>query len=263
MNFDNSLNDALVAFGANQGDCEKALHDSLELLKQDPATEEITVAKPILTKAVTGKSAESAQADYLNSAFWLRTTLKPRKLHRLLISIEEKLGRERLERWGPRSVDLDLILYSDTIMKDDTLQIPHPRMSFRRFVLQPAVEVAGEMVDPRSGMTLSQLLQHVDSKENTVLLATNQSAQAAELVQNMGCDDFVFVVTQEAASFITNASTAKLLVSWIHPDQESPLNRYAQNFAGPLLNVDGRSMQDAQREIMAAIEAMRPLFSEA
>lgn len=254
------LNEALVAFGANVGDCEQAHQASLQLLQQAPGIEELRAATAVRTEAVTGDSGDSgeSQADYLNSAFLLRTSLDPAELHRLLIGIEEKLGRERLERWGPRSVDLDLILYGDTVVSDTTLQIPHPRMSFRRFVLQPSLEVAGEMVDPRSGMTVSQLLQHLDSKPNQVLLATNQATAAQELIKEAGYDDYEFVIATDEQTFIANASQAKLLVSWINPDEESPLHRYARHFAGPLLNVDSKPPAEALREVIAAVEAMRP-----
>ncbi len=255
------LTEALVAFGANVGDCRQAMEKSLELLREDPGVGEISAAQPIVTSAATGdRSGSQQQADYLNSAFLVRTSLDPRNLHQLLIRVEEQLGRERLERWGPRSVDLDLILFADVIVDEKDLQVPHPRMSFRRFVLAPATEVAAEMVDPRSGMTVSQLLQHLDSKEPRILIATNQSQFAAELIEVLDQNEYELVVVDNEAEFVRHAADAKLLVSWSNPAESSPLERYAKNFAGPRLVLDGKSVAESARELTAAMQAMGPIL---
>jgi len=189
----------------------------------------------------------------------LRTSLRPAALHELLIRIEEQLGRERLQRWGPRSVDLDLILFDDVIVDELDLQVPHPRMSFRRFVLVPSIEVAADMVDPRSGMTLSQLLLHLDSKADRILVATNQKPMAEEMIGALGESQFELIVVDSEVDFVSHASGAKLLVSWMNPDESSPLERYATHFAGPRLAVDGNPAADVVRELTAAIQSMRPI----
>ena len=76
--------------------------------------------------------------------------------------LKSRFGRERHERWGDRTLDLDLLLFGDAVIDSPTLTVPHPRMSFRRFVLEPAVEIAGDMVHPTIGWTLERLLDQLD-----------------------------------------------------------------------------------------------------
>jgi hypothetical protein len=90
----------------------------------------------------------------------LETTLEPRALLAELQKIERQMGRQRGDRWDARVIDLDLLLYDDRVEEDPQLQLPHPRMAFRRFVLEPAAEVGGQMVHPLIGWSIEMLLQH-------------------------------------------------------------------------------------------------------
>jgi 2-amino-4-hydroxy-6-hydroxymethyldihydropteridine diphosphokinase len=92
----------------------------------------------------------------------LEVQLTPQKLLQTLLSIETQFGRTRNSRWGPRTLDLDLLLYNDLILETATLQLPHPRMRERAFVLVPWAEIAPGWVDPVTGMAIAQLLQTVD-----------------------------------------------------------------------------------------------------
>ncbi len=80
-----------------------------------------------------------------------------------LRSIESALGRQRHERWGPRTLDLDLLLYDRVILETPSLTLPHPRMAWRRFVLEPAAEIAGWMIHPHTGWTVARLLTHLET----------------------------------------------------------------------------------------------------
>lgn len=102
------------------------------------------------------------QPDYLNGCAILETYLVPDKLLETLLNIEQQWGRVHRERWGPRTLDLDLLLYGDLILKTDTLQIPHPRMTQRGFVLVPLAEIAPNWVYPVNKKTIIQLLDGVD-----------------------------------------------------------------------------------------------------
>ena len=75
----------------------------------------------------------------------------------LLLSTEQDFGRVRLEHWGPRSLDLDLILYGDQVIASERLQVPHPRLAERSFVLTPLAEIAPQWIEPTSGKTISEL----------------------------------------------------------------------------------------------------------
>jgi 2-amino-4-hydroxy-6-hydroxymethyldihydropteridine diphosphokinase len=104
------------------------------------------------------------QPDYLNGCAVLAVTLPPETLLRQLLAIEQQFGRERRERWGPRTLDLDLLLYDQNVLTTPTLELPHPRMRERAFVLVPLAEVAPNWVEPVSGLTIRELAMAVDCK---------------------------------------------------------------------------------------------------
>jgi 2-amino-4-hydroxy-6-hydroxymethyldihydropteridine diphosphokinase len=120
----------------------------------------IRVSRWLETKPIGGAVG---QGEYLNGAALLETELSPAELFSRLTQIERSLGRERHERWGPRTIDLDLLLYDQLVMQTPELILPHPRMAFRRFVLQPAAEIAGPMVNPEIGWSIDRLLQHLNT----------------------------------------------------------------------------------------------------
>jgi len=98
------------------------------------------------------------QGMYLNAAAALDTTLDPFELLRVLQEIEARFGRVRTIRWGARSLDLDLLLFEDSIIDAPELTVPHPRLASRRFVLEPLAEIAPHAVEPVSKRTIAELL---------------------------------------------------------------------------------------------------------
>lgn len=252
--------EALIAFGANQGDCESALSKTVQLLEEEPAILELKCSRAVRTKAVTGSTdVEVSQNEYLNAAIRVLMTLSPDELHQKMISIEKQLGREREHRWGPRTIDLDLLLVGDFTLRRDDLTIPHPRMSFRRFVLQPALDIAANMVHPESGMTIQQLVNHLDATEPIIVLATNEGEFAQLISENTDCE--VRIVTNDQ-EFMSQSVGAKLVVSLIDEskiDSESEkLFRFAYNFAGPTLRLNKTlGGKQVAQEFQAALQAMR------
>jgi len=99
----------------------------------------------------TAPIGEIPQGDYLNAVIRLDTVVAPRPLLRAFSGIEADAGRERRERWGPRTLDLDLLLYGDAVIVGEGLQVPHPRMGERRFVLEPLAEVWPDAMVPGLG----------------------------------------------------------------------------------------------------------------
>lgn len=95
----------------------------------------------------------------------------PEAVLSLLQQIEQELGRRREHRWGQRTIDLDLLLYDDVVLHAPSLQLPHPRMAWRRFVLEPAAEVAGAMIHPETGWTIARLLEHINTTPPYVAVA--------------------------------------------------------------------------------------------
>jgi 2-amino-4-hydroxy-6-hydroxymethyldihydropteridine diphosphokinase len=102
------------------------------------------------------------QPDFVNAAALLDTTLEPRALLDALLGIERAFGRERRERWGPRTLDLDLLLYADAVIDVPGLHVPHPHLHERAFVLRPLADIAPDAMVPGQGW-VADLLARVDA----------------------------------------------------------------------------------------------------
>lgn len=131
------------------------------------------------------------QGNFLNGAVIVQTELAPLALAAELHSIESQLGRERVIRWDARVIDIDLLLYDDWQINLPSLTVPHPRMSFRRFVLEPADEIAGAWRHPGVGWTLGQLLFQLRQAPRCVEIRAEHrpvaSWLAAELCRLLDC----------------------------------------------------------------------------
>jgi len=133
------VHDYVLGLGSNLGDRLEFFRAAVRHL-QDHA--QIVALSALYETAAIGP----AQPDFLNAAVRLRSGLEPLALLSLQLEIERLAGRVRLVRWGPRTLDLDIVLYGDTAYADDTLTIPHPRMHERAFVLLPLQELAPDRV---------------------------------------------------------------------------------------------------------------------
>lgn len=131
------MHEAYVALGANLGDRESSLTEAVRRLHAD-AELEIRRLSAVYETAPVGYTE---QPPFLNMTVGLRTELNPVELLRRLLSIEQEMGRVRDVRWGPRNIDLDLLLYEDVSMDTSELTLPHPRMGERAFVLVPLKDI--------------------------------------------------------------------------------------------------------------------------
>lgn len=138
--------DAYIALGSNLGDRAELLNGALNALRGSAGVEVVDVSEFIETEPV----GPGDQENYLNAAAKLRTTRSPRDLLELLLAIERNHGRDRgaEQRWGPRLLDLDVLLYGGQIIDEPGLTIPHPRMHERSFVLDPLARIAGDVRHP-------------------------------------------------------------------------------------------------------------------
>lgn len=109
---------------------------------------------------------------FLNMCAEIKTELEPVELLTLLKSTESQLGRTAGKRWGPREIDIDIIFFDDAVFAEDKLQIPHPRMGERDFVLRPLCEIAAEKEHPQLHKTVQQMLDELDNKEEAVWIST-------------------------------------------------------------------------------------------
>ena len=131
---------AVISLGANIGDPKTQMDLAVAMLRE--ATEVISVSKYFSTKPVS----DIEQPDYLNAICIAESDLPALDLLAVLHGIEKTLGRERLEKWGPRTIDLDLIQYGSLLSAADELTLPHPRAHERRFVLEPWISIDPEAI---------------------------------------------------------------------------------------------------------------------
>jgi 2-amino-4-hydroxy-6-hydroxymethyldihydropteridine diphosphokinase len=143
---------AYVGVGSNLGDRERTIRAAIDALPGVVAVSALRETEPV---------GPVEQPSFLNGAVALETELSPRELLDVLLAVERRLGRERRERWGPRTIDLDLLLYGDRSLDEPGLSLPHPRLHERRFALEPLAELDPELEIPGRGR-VKMLLAELD-----------------------------------------------------------------------------------------------------
>lgn len=148
---------AYIALGSNVGNSAATLLAAVKRIDETDRTEVRRVSQFVRTEPVGGPAD---QPPYLNAAAQVVTELEPAQLLSALQEIEMDLGRDRTreDRWGPRTCDLDILLFDEVAMETDDLTIPHPRMHERRFVLGPLAQIAPRARHPRLDKTVARLL---------------------------------------------------------------------------------------------------------
>lgn len=195
----------LIGCGSNQGARREQLDRAIELLGVMPGITISAVSRHHETRPIGGPHDQAA---FLNGACLLETELGPHELLGVLAAVENTLHRDRTERWGPRTLDLDILLYDqlvlDNVVVDRVaLTIPHPRMTTRRFVLEPAVEIAPLFRHPLAACTLRDLLANISKPHLHVAVVGVPGSGAAEV-----------------AGAIADATMARL----VHAPAEVPLS---------------------------------------
>ena len=147
---------AYVGVGSNLGDREATIDTATALLGSRPDVEVLGVS----TLRETDPWGPVEQPRFLNGAIAVETSLEPRALLGVLLDVERRLGRVRAERFGPRTIDLDLLLYDDVVVDEPGLTLPHPRLHERAFALEPLAELDPELVVPGRG-PVAELLARV------------------------------------------------------------------------------------------------------
>lgn len=143
-----------IALGSNIGDRHDFLLQAISLLGKQQAIVIVKQSSFIETKPI----GLTEQRLFINGVVEITTSLTPQELLATCLAIEEKLGRTRAERWGPRRIDLDIILFGDQTIALPNLKIPHPEFLFRAFVLEPLAQIAPHVMHPKSGLSATQML---------------------------------------------------------------------------------------------------------
>ena len=151
---------AFISIGSNIGDKEYNLNTAIELLSKDSDTSVVKKSSYLSTEPWGYED----QDEFLNCAIEVRTILSSRELLKKLQGIEQEMKRERIIKWGPRIIDLDIIFFNDEINNEEDLVIPHPRMEEREFVLEPLNEIAPNMMHPVLNKRIWKLLEEVKSQ---------------------------------------------------------------------------------------------------
>lgn len=146
---------AYLGLGSNVGDREEYIEQAITILKETPGIKVIRRA----SNYETDPEGNRAQPQFINSAVEIRTSLDPDKLLAAVQAIEDTLGRERGIEWGPRTIDIDILMYKDVVMSEDDLSIPHPLLQERLFVLEPLNEIAPRAVHPVLERTIRELFE--------------------------------------------------------------------------------------------------------
>lgn len=148
---------AVLGFGGNIGDSRKLIAAAIERLAANPriAVEEVS------SLYLTPPWGKTDQPPFLNAAARIETSLQPRSLLNAILDVERALGRERIERWGPRTIDIDILLFGSIEIDEPWLHIPHPRLTERAFALKPLIDVMPDAMI--GGRTAKEWLELADS----------------------------------------------------------------------------------------------------
>jgi 2-amino-4-hydroxy-6-hydroxymethyldihydropteridine diphosphokinase len=142
---------AILAIGGNLGKRRKTIRSALKALAVTPGIKKVICSPLVESSAVTAHGVDETKPNYLNGVVQIQTTLKPKELLEEIRRIETEHGRVRLERWGSRTLDIDIITYGDLLKAGKELTIPHPRAFERAFVLVPWAMLEPDAVLPGHG----------------------------------------------------------------------------------------------------------------
>jgi 2-amino-4-hydroxy-6-hydroxymethyldihydropteridine diphosphokinase len=148
-----------LGLGSNLGDRGGNLRKALSVLDETDGVAVITVSSCYETPAV---GPVTDQEDFYNAVVEIETTLSPQELLTRIKSVERELGRVPRERWGPRVIDIDILLWNNNVLQEEGLTVPHPEMTTRAFVLTPLAELAPDVVHPVARKSVAELASQLD-----------------------------------------------------------------------------------------------------
>ena len=148
---------AFIGVGSNMGDPAERCREAVERLSTRPGIRLLGRSSFYRTEPVGPQD----QPWFINAVAEVRTALSPRQLFAALKEIEREMGRKQEKKWGPRLIDLDLLLYGQEVVREEGLAVPHPELHRRRFVLEPLCELASYVIHPSFGVSARGLLDRL------------------------------------------------------------------------------------------------------
>lgn len=153
-----------VGKGANMGNPHKNFGTVIAKLSSMKEIRNLRESERI----ITSPRGKTDQDEFLNSVITFETFLEPQNLLSILQSLETELGRVRSEKWGPRTMDIDILYYGDRIIMDERLTVPHPYISEREFVLKPLESLAPHFIHPVKQKSMRELLKELEGNNNSI-----------------------------------------------------------------------------------------------
>jgi 2-amino-4-hydroxy-6-hydroxymethyldihydropteridine diphosphokinase len=155
---------AYIGIGSNIGDSQRNCHEAIEKIAAIDGCRVMSVSSFYLTEPVGVKTQEW----YINGVVSISTAMPVHDLLNALLQVEANMGRVRTVKWGPRIIDLDILLFGQDIIDETDLKIPHPMMHLRKFVMAPLAELAPEIVHPVLGKTMTELLMEITESSQVI-----------------------------------------------------------------------------------------------
>ena len=173
-------NIAYLSIGSNMGDRLETFRRAFEILGNNPQIDLLSCSSLYETDPV----GYTEQDCFLNAVIKVQTTLNPEELLKTCMDVEQELGRKREKRWGPRTLDLDILLYNHENIESEILSVPHPRMHERGFVIIPLMELTPEIRLPNIDESLSELLEKSSDKKGVRLWKQKDGEDVFALFEN-------------------------------------------------------------------------------
>jgi dihydroneopterin aldolase/2-amino-4-hydroxy-6-hydroxymethyldihydropteridine diphosphokinase len=160
---------AFIGIGSNLGDKEKNIEDAIRLISESGFTKIVKISSLYKTEPV----GYVKQDWFVNAVIKVKTKLSPKELLDSLSEIEKDLGRERVKKWGPRIIDLDILFYDKLILNEEGVTIPHPHLHERNFVLKPFCKIEPEFIHPILNKSILMLYNELQKKEKVIKIQKN------------------------------------------------------------------------------------------